>query len=104
METLEVALPIVQPFLCMVRARFNGNFGVSLKGRMKMAIQKPRDLFLYDLRAIYDLEQKMAQMLPVMAQECMDNSAREAFVTHEAETRQHILRSEEHTSELQSHV
>ena len=60
-----------------------------------MAIQNPRDLFLYDLRAMYDLEQKMAQMLPVMAQECMDNTAREAFVTHEAETRQHILNLEQ---------
>ena len=60
-----------------------------------MAIQNPRDLFLYDLRAIYDLEQKMAQMLPTLAQECMDNAAREAFVTHEAETRQHILNLEQ---------
>lgn len=60
-----------------------------------MAIQNPRDLFLYDLRALYDLEQKMAQMLPVLAQECMDNTAREAFVTHEAETRQHILNLEQ---------
>ncbi len=59
-----------------------------------MAIQNPRDLFLYDLRAMYDLEQKMVQMLPVMAQECMDNAAREAFVTHEAETRQHIANLE----------
>ena len=60
-----------------------------------MAIQNPRDLFLYDLRAMYDLEQKMAQMLPVLAQECMDNAAREAFVLHEAETRQHILNLEQ---------
>ncbi len=60
-----------------------------------MAIQNPRDLFLYDLRAMYDLELKMAQMLPVLAQECMDNAAREAFVTHEAETRQHVLNLEQ---------
>ena len=60
-----------------------------------MAIQNPRDLFLYDLRTMYDLEQKMAQMLPILAQECMDNTAREAFVTHEAETRQHILNLEQ---------
>lgn len=60
-----------------------------------MAIQNPRDLFLYDLRAMYDLEQKMAQMLPILAQECMDNEAREAFVTHEAETRQHISNLEQ---------
>ena len=60
-----------------------------------MAIQNPRDLFLYDLRAMYDLELKMVQMLPVLAQECMDNAAREAFVTHEAETKQHVLNLEQ---------
>lgn len=60
-----------------------------------MPIQNPRDLFLYDLRAMYDLELKMVQMLPVLAQECMDNAAREAFLTHEAETRQHVLNLEQ---------
>src|SRR5690242_17732315 len=65
------------------------------KKEKRMAIQNPRDLFLYDLRAMYDLEQQMAQMLPLLAQECMDNEAREAFVTHEAETRQHITNLEQ---------
>ncbi|HEU0002597.1 MAG TPA: DUF892 family protein [Ktedonobacteraceae bacterium] len=60
-----------------------------------MAIQNPRDLFLYDLRAMYDVEQKLAQMLPVLAQESMDNAAREAFLTHEQETRQHIRNLEQ---------
>lgn len=60
-----------------------------------MAIQNPRDLFLYALRAMYDFELKMMQMLPVQAQECMDNAAREAFVMHEAETRQHVLNLEQ---------
>lgn len=55
-----------------------------------MAIQSPQDLFLYDLRAMYDAEQQLLQMLPVLAQECMDNAARETFVTHEYETRQHV--------------
>ncbi len=67
-----------------------------------MAIQNPRDLFLYDLRAMYDLELKMVQMLPVLAQECMDNAAREAFVTHEAETRQHVLNLEQCFQVLES--
>lgn len=60
-----------------------------------MALQNPRDLFLYDLRAMYDVEQKLAQMLPVLAQESMDNAAREAFLTHEQETRQHIRNLEQ---------
>ena len=60
-----------------------------------MAIQNPRDLFLYDLRAMYDIEQQLMQMLPALAQECMDNAAREAFVSHEYETRQHISNLEQ---------
>lgn len=60
-----------------------------------MALQNPRDLFLYDLRAMYDVEQKLAQILPVLAQESMDNAAREAFLTHEQETRQHIRNLEQ---------
>src|ERR1700694_158658 len=60
-----------------------------------MAIQNPRDLFLYDLRAMYDVEQQLVQMLPQLAQECMDNAAREAFVTHEQETRQHMSNLEQ---------
>lgn len=60
-----------------------------------MALQNPRDLFLYDLRAMYDVEQKLAQILPVLAQESLDNAAREAFLTHEQETRQHIRNLEQ---------
>lgn len=57
---------------------------------MAIHIQSPRDLFLYDLCAMYDIEQKMVRMLPVFAQECLDNQARQAFMQHEQETRQHI--------------
>ncbi len=60
-----------------------------------MAIQNPQDLFLYDLRAMYDVEQQLLQILPVLARECMDNTAREAFVTHEFETRQHVSNLEQ---------
>src|SRR5690348_2695916 len=55
-----------------------------------MAIQSPRDLFFYDLCAMYDVEQKLVQMLPQLAQESSDAQAREAFTTHEQETQQHI--------------
>jgi ferritin-like metal-binding protein YciE len=55
-----------------------------------MAIQSPRDLFYYDLCAMYDIEQKLVRMLPVLAQECLDAQAKQAFMRHEQETRQSI--------------
>lgn len=55
-----------------------------------MAIQSPQDLFFYDLCAMYDVEQKLVQMLPQLAQESSDAQARETFTAHEQETQQHI--------------
>jgi ferritin-like metal-binding protein YciE len=60
-----------------------------------MAIQNPRDLFLYQLCAMYDIERKLDQMLPILAQESLDAQAREAFMQHEQETRQHISNLEQ---------
>src|SRR6266480_6978119 len=60
-----------------------------------MAIQGPQDLFLYNLCAMYDIEQKLVQMLPQLAQECPYAQAREAFMLHEQETRQHIRNLEQ---------
>src|SRR5712692_10750937 len=59
------------------------------------AIQSPRDLFYYDLCAMYDAEQKLVQVLPQLAQECQDKQAREAFTQHEQETRQHVRNLEQ---------
>lgn len=62
---------------------------------MAVQIQGPKDLFLYDLCAMYDIEQKMARMLPLFAQECQDNQGRQAFMLHDQETRQHIRNLEQ---------
>ncbi len=59
------------------------------------AIRSPRDLFYYDLCAMYDAEQKLVQVLPQLAQECQDKQAREAFTQHEQETRQHVRNLEQ---------
>jgi ferritin-like metal-binding protein YciE len=56
-----------------------------------MAIQQPQDLFLLQLAEIYDIEQKLVQVLPELAQETQNPQARQAFLEHEQETRQHIL-------------
>ncbi len=60
-----------------------------------IAIQSPRDLFFYDLCAMYDIEQKLVQMLPVLALECVDPQAKDTFTQHEQETRQHIRNLEQ---------
>jgi ferritin-like metal-binding protein YciE len=60
-----------------------------------IAIKSPQDLFLYDLCVMYDIEQKLVQMLPVLAQESIDATARDAFTLHEQETRQHIRNLEQ---------
>jgi len=62
---------------------------------MVIQIQSPRDLLLYDLCAMYDIEQKMVRMLPVFAQECLDVQGKQAFMVHEQETRQHIRNLEQ---------
>jgi ferritin-like metal-binding protein YciE len=93
-------------FLVAIRARNSTRKTLSIqdlaavehyKGVRVMAIQiqSPRDLFLYDLCAMYDIEQQMVRMLPVLAQECLDNQARQAFILHEQETRQHIRNLEQ---------
>src|SRR5256714_5644101 len=60
-----------------------------------MAIQSPRDLFLYGLCSMYDVERKLDQMLPILSHESIDGEAREAFTQHEQETRQHISNLEQ---------
>jgi len=44
---------------------------------------------------MYDVERKLYQMLPILAQESLDAQAREAFTQHEQETRQHISNLEQ---------
>lgn len=59
------------------------------------AIQSPQDLFLYDLCAIYDAEQKLTQVLPTLAQEAQHPQVREAFTQHLQETQQHVRNLEQ---------
>ncbi len=60
-----------------------------------IAIKSPQDLFLYDLCVMYDVEQKLVQMLPLLAQESIDATARDTFTQHEQETRLHIRNLEQ---------
>ena len=58
-------------------------------------IQSPQDLFLYNLCAIYDVEQKLTQVLPTLAQEAQNPQVREAFTEHLQETQQHVRNLEQ---------
>lgn len=60
-----------------------------------MAIQSPQDFFFLNLCAMYNVEQKLVQMLPQLAQECQNAQASEAFKLHEQETRQHVSNLEQ---------
>lgn len=60
-----------------------------------MAIQSPQELFFYDLCAMYDAEQKLAQVLPLLAQESQIRQVSEAFTEHQSETEQHIRNLEQ---------
>ena len=60
-----------------------------------MAIQQPQDLFLLQLAEIYDIEQKLVQALLELAQETQHHEARQVFLEHEQETRQHVRNIEQ---------
>ncbi len=60
-----------------------------------MAIQSPQDLFFFNLCAMYDVEQKLAEVLPMLAQESQEPQVKEAFLQHQQETQQHVRNLEE---------
>lgn len=60
-----------------------------------MALQNPKELFLYDLSSLYMMEQEQLKMLPQMAQECDDPKARSVIQEHEQETRQQVQNLEQ---------
>lgn len=73
-------------------------FNRSLKGHERkrlMAIQSPQDLFFYDLCSMYDVELKLAQVLPILAQESQNAQLSEALLEHQQETVQHARNLEQ---------
>src|SRR5215469_6099022 len=60
-----------------------------------MPIHEPLDLFLHDLGAMYDAEQSMTTMLPVLATECPDSQVKASLEHHLQETQQQIQNLEE---------
>jgi ferritin-like metal-binding protein YciE len=62
---------------------------------MATAIQSPQQLFLLQLCEMYDIEQKLTQVLPELAQEAQNPQAKEAFSQHLQETQQHVRNLEQ---------
>jgi ferritin-like metal-binding protein YciE len=58
-------------------------------------MQTAQDLFIHEMGDMYDAEQRIAQMLPTMAQECNNDEVRSAFQMHEQQTRQQIRNLEQ---------
>jgi ferritin-like metal-binding protein YciE len=59
------------------------------------AVQSPQDLFLYFLCAMYDVEEKLTEILPTLAEEVQQSQVRTVFLRHQQETRQHVLNLEQ---------
>lgn len=51
-----------------------------------MAMHSPKDLFIHELGDIFDAEQKLSKMLPLMAQQSNHDEVKQAFEHHEQET------------------
>jgi len=60
-----------------------------------MTMQNQNDLFVHELSDMYDAEQRILQMLPTMANECISPDLKNAFQQHEQETRQQVLNLEQ---------
>jgi ferritin-like metal-binding protein YciE len=60
-----------------------------------MPMQTPKDLFIHEMGDMFDAEQRILQMLPLMAKECNNQQVKSAFEQHEQETRQQINNLEE---------
>jgi len=58
-------------------------------------MQNSKDLFMHEMSDMYDAEQRIFQMLPLLAQECSNTQVKSALQLHEQETRQHVLNLEQ---------
>ena len=60
-----------------------------------MTMNSPHDLFMHEMGDIYNAEQMIAQILPVLTQESQDTQAQQAYQTHLQETQHHIQNLEQ---------
>jgi ferritin-like metal-binding protein YciE len=58
------------------------------------SLETLEDLFIHELRDLYDAEQQLIQSLPLLAQAAKSPELKEGFETHLEETREHVRRLE----------
>ena len=59
------------------------------------SLENLNDLFIHELRDLYDAEKQLAQALPLMAQAANAPELRDGFKTHLEETKEHARRLEQ---------
>src|SRR3954471_11458841 len=69
--------------------------GGRIMGLLTKPIKTLNDLFVHTLQDIYYAEQKITKALPKMISKVSDQQLQSAFMTHLAETEQHIRRVEQ---------
>ena len=60
-----------------------------------MEMQDLQDLFIEQLRDLYNAEKQLVKALPKMAKKASDEDLKQAFTTHLEETKGHVERLEE---------
>jgi ferritin-like metal-binding protein YciE len=59
-----------------------------------MKMENLHDLFLHELKDVYDAEHQLVEALPKMAEKATDMDLKQAFVKHLDETQNHVRRLE----------
>lgn len=59
------------------------------------SLENLNDLFIHELRDLYDAEQQLIKALPLLAQAARADQLRQGFETHLTETKEHARRIEE---------
>lgn len=65
-----------------------------------MEMNSLQDLFIHDLKDLYNAEIQLTKALPKMAKAASEPALKQAFTTHLAETEQHVERLEQIFQEL----
>ena len=59
-----------------------------------MELDTLKDLYVHGLKDLYSAEKQILKALPQMARKAQDAELKQAFVTHERQTREHVTRLE----------
>src|SRR5437773_9359797 len=80
----------------------------AIRNPLDMELETLKDLYIHELKDLHSAEKQLTKALPKMAKAASNEKLAEGFKQHLRQTEEHVnrlekIRSEEHTSELQSH-